>query len=241
MPSPEPDPQRWPPNRVLNLADLERPLFRQVGRGLEELLEEKDGFYLHPSKRWEYPWALEQVSLHPGCRVLDAGCGGSIFPCYLAHRGMRVSAVDYCLPPGIAGRDTGVEYLRGDLCHLPFADQTFSLVFCISVLEHLPREKQPLALQELRRVLCPGGLLLLTTDFHRHAAEKIWYQGDAGTFPVDWAVFDQERLTETVLCAPGFQVRGDVDLRVDWEETIPRMRAFHGYPYTSVGLVLQRA
>jgi len=82
--------------------------------------------------------------------------------------------------------------------------------------------------------------VLLTTDYYRDASEKMWYEGPGDPFPVEWAVFDEKRLAERILAAPGFAVEGAVDLEVDWEKTRPRMKRFHGYPYTSVGVTLVR-
>ncbi len=53
-------------------------------------------------------------------------------------------------------------------------------------------------------------------------------------------MFDEPRLTRFILDAPGFRVDGAVDLRVDWPAVKPRMRRYHGYPYTSVGVKLVR-
>jgi len=105
-----------------------------------------------------------------GSRVLDAGCGASIFPVFLAKLGHRVSALDLRVPEGL-GRLHGVEidYVRGELTALPFADAQFDAVFCISVIEHLGHQGVPRALQELRRVVRPGGRLLITTDFYEDA------------------------------------------------------------------------
>ena len=75
------------PNRLLDLAELESPPFQAVLARLDELLARNGGAYLHPSKRWEYPWALERAQLAPGSRVLDVGCGASIFPIHLAAEG----------------------------------------------------------------------------------------------------------------------------------------------------------
>jgi SAM-dependent methyltransferase len=50
-----------------------------------------------------------------------------------------------------------------DAHHLPFADETFDVVICTEVLEHLHTPEQ--AMSEFRRVLKPGGRLLLTTRF----------------------------------------------------------------------------
>ena len=45
---------------------------------------------------------------------------------------------------------------------LPFADEQFDLIYAISIFTHLPEEMQWPMLQELRRILKPGGILLTT-------------------------------------------------------------------------------
>jgi ubiquinone/menaquinone biosynthesis C-methylase UbiE len=47
----------------------------------------------------------------------------------------------------------------GDATALPFADERFDLIMCVHVLEHIPDDHR--AMQELRRVLRPGGTALL--------------------------------------------------------------------------------
>jgi SAM-dependent methyltransferase len=229
------------PNRVLDLDELARPDFRRVLERMDELVARDPVSYLHPGKRWEYPWALERAALAPGSRVLDAGCGDSIFPVYLALGGHRVTALDLEFSADLGElHGVPIEYVRGDLTALPQADETFDAVFCISVIEHLPDERVARAMQEMRRVLRPGGRLLLTTDFYDDAGAEIWHQSPDRRFRVDWLIFDEERLRRLILQAPGFRVEGELDLTVDWDSTKPRMQEYHGYPYTSVGVALLR-
>jgi SAM-dependent methyltransferase len=227
------------PNRVLDLQELELPEFQRVLQEMDELVSREDVSYLHPSKRWEYPWALERAALTKGSRVLDAGCGASIFPIYLAAQGYRVTAADL-KPPVRLDRLHGlsVDYVAGDLTNLPLADEAFNAVFCISAIEHLPVERMLAATKELRRVLRTGGRLLVTTDYYKDSSAELWYQGPGKRFRVDWSFFDEAALRARIMEAPGFSVEGDVDLRVDWESISPRMLQFHGYPYTSVGITL---
>lgn len=229
-------------NRILDLAELRRPSFRRMLEELDRLVSRDPISYLHPGKRWEYPWALERADLPPRARVLDVGAGESIFPVYLARQGYRVSAVDLAFD-GSLGRRHGadVEYVRGDMTRLPLASGSFDAVFCISVIEHLPDGKVPQALSEMRRVLADAGQLLLTTDYYEDASAEIWHRSPEREFRVDWEIFDEARLRRLILDAPGWEVEGDLDLTVDWEEVKPRMRAYHGYPYTSVGVKLRRA
>src|SRR5687767_15064349 len=84
-------------------------------------------------------------------RTLDLGAQNGP---YAGHFPRRI-AVD--LNPG-----AGVQ-LRADAHMLPFLDGSFDVVLCTEVLEHLPEPQR--AIDEMYRVLQPGGQLLLTTRF----------------------------------------------------------------------------
>lgn len=235
-----------PENRILDLEELERPDFRRVLERMDRLVASDPVSYLHPGKRWEYPWALERAleraALRPGARVLDVGSGDSIFPVYLAERGFRVTAVDLAFDGGLGARHgVEIDYVEADMRSMPLPCAAFDAVFCISVIEHLPDDGVRPALAEMRRVLRPGRPLILTTDYYEDAGAEIWHRSPGLEFRVDWHVFDEDRLRRLVLEAPGWRLEGDLSLEVDWEAVKPRMRAFHGYPYTSVGVVLNRS
>ena len=229
------------PNRLLDLDELEEPAFAGILRELDDLTARESISYLHPSKRWEYPWALERAGLAPGSRVLDAGCGASIFPVYLARQGHRVTGVDLELPEGLAAaHGVEIDYLRAAITDLPLPDEQFDAVFCISVIEHLGHAGARAAVAELRRVLKPGGRLLITTDYYEDASAEIRYEGSDRSFAVDWSFFDRDCLERCLLEAPGLELEGELDLDVEWNDVRPRMRRFHGYPYTSVGVAFRR-
>ena len=46
--------------------------------------------------------------------------------------------------------------VKADICNLPFEDNTYDIIFCNHVLEHIPNDTK--AMQELYRVLKPGGM-----------------------------------------------------------------------------------
>jgi len=46
--------------------------------------------------------------------------------------------------------------VKADICNLPFADDTYDLILCNHVLEHIPDDTK--AMQELYRVMKPGGM-----------------------------------------------------------------------------------
>tara|TARA_R110002051_G_scaffold126860_3_gene200462 strand:+ start:1052 stop:1819 length:768 start_codon:yes stop_codon:yes gene_type:complete len=49
--------------------------------------------------------------------------------------------------------------VKADICDLPFDDNTYDIIFCNHVLEHIPNDKK--AMLELYRVLKPGGMAIL--------------------------------------------------------------------------------
>jgi SAM-dependent methyltransferase len=89
--------------------------------------------------------------LYNGARVRLPGLLGIDFSAAVVRRARRGS-------PGLAGA-------AADVRRLPFADAAFDTVLSISTLDHFEsREEITVSLREIRRVLRPGGLLLLTLD-----------------------------------------------------------------------------
>jgi len=106
-----------------------------------------------------------------GARVLDCACGMGTQAIGLAQRGYEVIGSD--LSPGLIGRARSEAATRGialplsvaDMRSLPFADASFDVVLAAdNALPHLLTSDDMLAaLREMRRVLRPGGRLLITT------------------------------------------------------------------------------
>lgn len=95
--------------------------------------------------------------------VLDAGCGPGHWTQFIADAHRCATGVDL-VPEFLEYARANFqkpEFLRADLAHLPFDDQLFSGVLAwYSVIHAPPAELGPL-LNELARVLKPGGTLLL--------------------------------------------------------------------------------
>jgi len=120
------------------------------------------------SRRWEYVYALFRGMPQAGESVLDAGCGITFFPFYLRANGLKVSCCDLDAVLAPAYRDASqvlglpVDFRTADLASLPYADAEFDTVYCISVLEHTTQWDRIVG--EFRRVIRPGGKLVLTLD-----------------------------------------------------------------------------
>ena len=116
---------------------------------------------------WERRRALLLAEARPGERVLDLGCGAGHFTAALLGHGCDVIAVDIAERALERARRTapGADLrLIGPGGELPVDHREIDLVWCSEVVEHIPDVGA--ALTEVRRVLRPGGRLLLTTPAH---------------------------------------------------------------------------
>ena len=113
---------------------------------------------------------IHELGLHRNARILEVGCGAGLMTIALARNGYTVDALDSTAAMIRMTRNNAVDQgvqdrIRihsADVHALPFVAQTFDLVIAIGVIPWLHSERA--ALQEMRRVLKPGGHLLLTAD-----------------------------------------------------------------------------
>jgi SAM-dependent methyltransferase len=90
--------------------------------------------------------------------VLDVGCGSSQIIGALPPGSV---GVDILLRKLRYGRKFGTPLVQASGFELPFRDESFSCVLCSQVIEHVPKDSP--VLDELCRVLAPGGRLVLGT------------------------------------------------------------------------------
>src|SRR5688500_17490497 len=136
----------------------------------------KDTFRLW-SRRWEYPFVAQRVIEFARSRpdpaspfrLLDAGSGVTYFPYFVTAEVPGTEVTCFESSPAYhpmfaavnrATPDVSVRCVEGMLQQMPFEAGTFDAVCCISVLEHTDNYSE--ILDEFRRVLRPGGLLVLT-------------------------------------------------------------------------------
>ncbi len=189
--------------------------------------------------------ALVRRYLTPGSSLLDAGAGRGIqFPNDYREHVARAFGVD--LDPAVgqnASLDAGAV---ADLDRLPFRAESFDLVTSKYVFEHLER---PLAvMREIRRVMRPGGHLLIHTPNRWHYVAlgatvtptrfHAWYNAkrgreEADTFKTRYRANDESTL-QKLAARSGFRLAS-----IDLIETKPDYLVFHPVLYRT-GIAYER-
>lgn len=135
----------------------------------------------------------------------DIGCGPGHVARHLHEQGTKVCGIDLSDEMVARARalNPGIDFQQGDLMALKLPDAHFAGLTAFYSLIHVPPADLVPALQELRRVLCPGGLLLVAFhigDETLHVDE--WWGHDVS---VDFHFFRPEQM-QASLEAAGFEV-----------------------------------
>lgn len=138
--------------------------------------------------------------------AVDLGCGPGQVARYLHERGVNVIGVD--LSPGMVALakelTPAVDFFEGNMLALDFPNETWGGAAAFYSIVHMPREQMVAALREIRRVLVPGGVLLLA--FHR--GQEVVHREEMWDLPVnlDFLFFERAEV-EGYLRAAGFAIR----------------------------------
>jgi len=121
----------------------------------------------------EIPFAIDALAgIAKSSRVLDLGCMESVLPLFLASLGYQVTGFDFRKYPYSV---PNFKFVQGSIFNLPFEKGSFDALTCVSTIEHIgigfysdPKDDLSSDVQgmlEIKRVLKPGGLLILTVPF----------------------------------------------------------------------------
>jgi SAM-dependent methyltransferase len=137
--------------------------------------------------------------------ICDLGCGPGQIARYLNRRGVKTLGVD--LSPKMVAEaqrlNPEIHFHQGDMLALPDTDNSWGGIAAFYCIIHVAREHVLDALREIKRVLKPGGVLLLTF----HIGEEIKHLDEWWEKPVnlDFAFYLPEQM-ESWLKEAGFQL-----------------------------------
>ena len=139
--------------------------------------------------------------------ICDMGCGPGQIARYLFDHGAKVCGID--LSPGMVERaqslNPGISFRQGNMLALAnIADNFFGGVAAFYSIIHVPRPVLNQALAELKRVLIPGGILLLT--FHIGQEIKHLDEWWGKEISLDFIFYETEEMKEQLKMV-GFELQ----------------------------------
>ncbi len=125
----------------------------------------------------------KSVSIRPGDRLLDVGCGNGGYVRAAAARGAFTVGCDLSL--GMLRAAANDRVACADAVRLPFPGAAFDVALAAHMLYHV--EDRATAARELRRVLAPGGTCIAVTNGAGHLASlRELVEGVVGTSTPGW-------------------------------------------------------
>ena len=111
--------------------------------------------------------------------ICDLGCGPGQIARYLHSQGVKTLGVDLSANMIVEAQrlNPEIHFHQGDMLSLPDADNSWGGIAAFYCIIHIPREQIVNALREMKRVLKPGGILLLA--FHIGTEIKhldVWWE-----------------------------------------------------------------
>ncbi|HRW48215.1 MAG TPA: class I SAM-dependent methyltransferase [Caldilinea sp.] len=146
------------------------PTYLAYQYGTSEKLRIRQEAHEHYSERPNdfFVWALDLLDLHPGQLVADVGCGPGAYHALVAAAGCTAIGIDASfgmmrdVAAQAAEQRLAVWPVQASAERLPLADSSVDRLMANHMLYHVP--DQEAALAEMRRVLKPGGRVMLATN-----------------------------------------------------------------------------
>lgn len=135
---------------------------------------QKGDYHKNLDKNWSfYPIYIEKMRLVEDFltkegkdkKILDLGCGEGVLVEKFKSNGFDIIGVDINYEAELV--------FKRSITNTGFADNSFDLVLCLDVLEHLDFEEQGRAISEIRRIIKPGGIMALTLPNLAHFSSRL--------------------------------------------------------------------
>jgi SAM-dependent methyltransferase len=157
--------------------------------------------------------------------ICDLGCGPGQIARYMHRQGVETLGVD--LSPRMVAEaqrlNPDIHFHQGDMLSLPDADNSWGGIAAFYCILHIPREQVVDALREIKRLLKPGGVLLLTF----HIGDEIKHLDEWWDRPVnlDFAFYQPSEM-ETWLKEAGYEVEETLVREPNREVEVATRRAY---------------
>jgi ubiquinone/menaquinone biosynthesis C-methylase UbiE len=133
---------------------------------------------LYKERQQRIKRGIDFLEIKPGDKILDLGCGNGEGAEKLVKMGAKVWGIDYSETAVSLAKLKKLKtskFQTGRIGELPYKNKFFDKIICLDVFEHVYPEELEEALLEIKRVLKPGGKLVVAT------APNSFYLG-----PVEW-------------------------------------------------------
>jgi len=177
---------------------------------------------MHNFRGWECFKAIQMCEFEEKDIVLDAGALHTYFPIFISMMVRTLYATDnfywatreYNKEYNLFTPEEWMRFVTGysrgnlvaeqaDMMNFTYGDDTFDKIMTISVIEHVLDDKK--AMQEMIRVLKPGGILTVTTEYNPNKG-KPYDEGDY------MRIYDLESLTELIESPTRGKLIGPVEM-----------------------------
>jgi SAM-dependent methyltransferase len=137
-----------------------------------------------------YAWCRPLVE---GKTVLDIACGEGYGSALLAGRAVKVIGVDIASEAVEHARQayrdvSNLEFMQGDAAVIPLPDASVDVVVSFETIEHHDRHEEMIS--EIRRVLRPNGLLIISSPNREVYSEQAGYHNEFHVKELDFGEFD---------------------------------------------------
>ncbi|WP_340820117.1 class I SAM-dependent methyltransferase [Methanolobus sp. WCC4] len=162
---------------------------------------------------WGGPRSISMLEglVSPSSRVLDLGCGNGRFLLPLSKKyesiGTDVSATAVHRARSYLFKNKSqAECLVSSITSLPFSDNSFDVILCLGVLQHLLEDERKTAISEIKRVMADNAVLVLEvfgTEDMRYGGEAIEKDTFRRKSGIIYHYFTQEEISSLL---SGFEI-----------------------------------